>query len=363
MKYNENDFCLILAGGKGRRLWPCSREKCPKQFLDFFSTGKTLLQQTYERMTGIVPEENIYISTNHEYEHLVEEQLPGISRERILSEPIFRNTAPSVAWATYRIVHVNPDARIVVVPSDQAVFNEDKFRENVLAGLDFVGSNDSLLTMGIKPTRPEPGYGYIQMGEKAKAENVYKVKTFTEKPDREFARMFMDSGEFYWNTGLFLANVQYLRECMKKICPPVFRKIDTGGHPVTFEEELDFIEENFPAFPNLSIDYGILEKNDNVYVMRCDFGWADLGTWHSIYESMSKGDDDNVVIGSKVVLAESSNNIVKLPKDHLGVIHGLDGYIVAEKGNVLLICKKGDSSALIRKYINEVQIKYGDEFI
>lgn len=363
MKYNENDFCLILAGGKGRRLWPCSREKYPKQFLDFFSTGKTLLQQTYERMTGIVPEENIYISTNREYAPLVEEQLPGIDRTRILSEPIFRNTAPSVAWAAYRIVHINPDARMVVVPSDQAVFNEEKFRDNVLAGLDFVGCNDSLLTMGIKPTRPEPGYGYIQMGEKAKAENVYKVKTFTEKPDREFARMFMDSGEFYWNTGLFLANVQYLRECMKKIFPPVFRKIDTGGHPVTFEEELDFIEENFPAFPNLSIDYGILEKNDNVYVMRCDFGWADLGTWHSIYESMSKGDDDNVVIGSKVVLAESSNNIVKLPKDHLGVIHGLDGYIVAEKGNVLLICKKGDSSALIRKYINEVQIKYGDEFI
>lgn len=363
MKYNEKDFCVILAGGKGRRLWPCSREKCPKQFLDFFSTGKTLLQQTFERMVDIVPEENIYISTNREYMALVEEQLPGVRKDRILSEPIFRNTAPSVAWATYRIVHANPDARIVVVPSDQAVFKEEVFKENVLAGLDFVGRNDSLLTMGIRPTRPEPGYGYIQMGEKTEADNVYKVKTFTEKPDREFARMFMDSGEFYWNTGLFLANVQYLRECLKKIFPHVFRKIDIGELSLPLEEELGFVEENFPLFPNLSIDYGILERNDNVYVMRCDFGWADLGTWHSIYEAMSKGEEDNVVIGSEVILAESKNNIVKLPKGHLGVIHGLDGYIVAEKGNVLLVCKKEDSSALIRKYINEVQIKHGEDYI
>lgn len=363
MKYNEKDFCLILAGGKGRRLWPCSREKHPKQFLDFFSTGSTLLQQTYERMTRIVPRDNIYISTNREYAALVSEQLPQVPAERILSEPIFRNTAPSVAWATYRIVHAEPEARIVVVPSDHAVFKEEVFMENVLAGLDFVGSNDSLLTMGIKPTRPEPGYGYIQMGEKAEAENVYRVKTFTEKPDRDFARMFMESGEFYWNTGLFLANVRYLRECLKKIFPPVLRKIDTDGARLPLKEELEFIEENFPSFPNLSIDYGILEKNDNVYVMRCDFGWADLGTWHSIYESMSKGGDDNVVIGSQVIMEESKNNIIKLPEDHLGVIHGLDGYIVAEKDNVLLICKKGDSSALIRKYINEVQMKYGDGFI
>lgn len=363
MRYNENNYCVILAGGKGRRLWPCSREKCPKQFLDFFSTGKTLLQQTYERMKGIVPEENIYVSTNREYTELVGEQLPELSHDRILNEPIFRNTAPSVAWATYRIVHANPDARIVVVPSDQAVFNEDAFMKNVLSGLDFVGSHDSLLTMGIKPTRPEPGYGYIQMGDRTEVDNVYRVKTFTEKPDREFARMFMDSGEFYWNTGLFLANVQYLRDCLKKIFPPVLRKIDVEGQPLPLHDELEFIEENFPSFPNLSIDYGILENNDNVYVMICEFGWADLGTWHSIYESMSSGDDDNVVIGSKVVMEESKNNIIKLPKDHLGVIHGLDGYIVAEQGNVLLICKKGDSSSLIRKYINEVQIKHGDEFI
>ena len=363
MCVNKNNYCLILAGGKGRRLWPCSREEKPKQFLDFFSTGRTLLQQTYDRMSGFIPAENIYISTNHIYYDLVREQLPDLPAENILSEPIFRNTAPSVAWAAYRILHIDRDARLVVVPSDQAVFKEDKFKEDVLNGLDFVGANDSLLTMGVRPTRPEPGYGYIQTGEPSDCAEVFKVKSFTEKPDREFARMFMESGEFYWNTGLFLSNVAYLRECLKRIFPPVFRKLEESENEYSIERELEFIKENFPAYPNLSIDYGILEKSDNVYVMICDFGWADLGMWHSIYESMSKGEGDNVVIGSRVIVEDSHNNIIKLPDDHMSIINGLDGYIVAEKGNVLLICKKEDSSALIRKYINEVQVKYGDEYI
>lgn len=362
---NINNFCLILAGGKGRRLWPCSREDCPKQFLDFFSTGRTLLQQAYDRMCKFIPKDNIYVSTNQIYAGMVAEQLPELPRLNILSEPIFRNTAPSLAWATHRILHMNPDARVVVVPSDQAVFKEDEFMRNVLDGLDFAGGNDCMLTMGIRPTRPEPGYGYIQLGKKSDCcEGVYKVKSFTEKPDREFAKMFMDSGEFYWNTGLFIANVQYLRNTLKNIFPPVLRNLEEDEEKTfSVEAELAFVKENFPSYPNLSIEYGILEKNDNVYVMKCDFGWADLGMWHSIYESMSKGMGDNVVISSRVITEDSRNNIIKLPDDHLGIINGLDGYIVAEKGNVLLICKKEDSSALIRKYVNEVQVKYGDEFI
>lgn len=363
MSVNKNNYCLILAGGKGRRLWPCSREDRPKQFLDFFSTGRTLLQQTYDRMAEFIPSENIYISTNYIYGDLVKEQLPELPEINILSEPIFRNTAPSVAWATYRILHRDRDARLVVVPSDQAVFKEDVFRTDVLNGLDFVGANDCLLTMGVKPTRPEPGYGYIQVGEPSERDDVFKVKSFTEKPDRDFARMFMESGEFYWNTGLFLSNVAYLCECLKKIFPPVLRKLEASGAEYSMERELEFIKDNFPSYPNLSIDYGILEKNENVYVMICDFGWADLGMWHSIYESLSKGEGDNVVISSRVIVEDSHNNIIKLPDDHMGIINGLDGYIVAEKGNVLLICKKEDSSALIRKYVNEVQVKYGDEFI
>lgn len=363
MTNNSLDYCVILAGGKGRRLWPCSRENYPKQFLDFFSTGKTLLQSTFERICKLIPIEHIYISTNHIYEQLVQEQLPELPTDNILSEPIFRNTAPSVAWATYRIIRENPEARIVVMPSDQTVFKEDIFIDNIRSGLDFVGNSNCLLTMGVKPTRPEPGYGYIQTGDESEREGVYKVKSFTEKPDRDFARMFMESGEFYWNTGVFLANVRYLRECLMRIFPPVLQRIETQDIQMSREEELTFIKENFPQYPNLSIDYGILEKNDNTYVMKCDFGWADLGTWHSIYEGMSKSEGDNVTIGAKVITEDSHGNIIKLPNDHLGIINGLDGYIVAEKDNVLLICKKSDSSALIRKYVNEVKIKYGDDFV
>ncbi|MBQ4633457.1 MAG: mannose-1-phosphate guanylyltransferase [Prevotella sp.] len=362
-RYNRDNFCVILAGGKGRRLWPVSRENCPKQFLDFFSTGRTLLQQTYDRLVKFIVPENIFVSTNQEYEHLVREQLPELPHFNVLSEPIHRNTAPSVAWATFRVLRTNKKARLVVVPSDQAVFNEEAFIDNLQTALDFVGNNDSLLTIGVKPTRPEPGYGYIQKGEPVGEGNLYKVKSFTEKPDRDFARMFMENGEFYWNTGLFLANVRYLRECLKSIFPPVLRIIDIEGQEVTIEEELKYVKEKFPLYPNLSIDYGILDKNDNVYVMECGFGWADLGTWHSMYESLSRGEGDNVVVASQVIMENSHNNIIKLPADHMGIIHGLDGYIVAEKGNVLMICKKEDSSALIRKYINEVQLKYGDEFI
>lgn len=358
----ENNYCIILAGGKGRRLWPCSREKCPKQFLDFFSTGKTLLQSTFARISRLIPPERIFVCTNAAYEDLVREQLPQLPQDNILPEPIFRNTAPGVAWATYRILRDNDEANVVIMPSDQTVFKEEIFLDNVCEGLDIVAANDLLLALGVKPTRPEPGYGYIQAGAETVRDGVYKVKSFTEKPTRQFAKIFMRSGEFFWNTGMFLANARYLRSFLKEIFPPVLRAID-GVECVTREEEMEHVGKFFPLLPNLPIDYSIFDKSDNVHVMLCDFGWADLGTWHSIYEGMSKGEGDNVVIGSNVIMEDSHNNIIKLPADHLGVINGLDGYIVAEKDNVLLICKKGDSSSLIRKYVNEVQIKYGDEFV
>ena len=363
MANRPNDYCVILAGGKGRRLWPCSRERKPKQFLDFFSTGRTLLQSTFDRMTKIIPPERILVNTNQEYEELVAEQLPELPRQNILAEPIFRNTAPSVAWASYRIYHTCKEANVIVVPSDQAVFKEDVFQENMKAGLELVEQNDYLLTMGVKPTRPEPGYGYIQIGDEKDAPDVWKVKSFTEKPDRDFAKMFMESGEFLWNTGIFLSNVKYLIRCMQAVLPFVLRKIDNDSTPYSLAYEQEFVRENFPAYPNLSIDYGILEKNENVHVMKCDFGWADLGMWHSIYESQAKGPGDNVVIDSKVLLDDSHGNIIKLPSDHVGIINGLENYIVAEKDNVLLICHKEDSSALVRKYINEVLIRFGEEFI
>ncbi len=359
--YNDNDYCLILAGGKGKRLWPVSREAMPKQFLDFFSTGQTMLQQTFQRMAKFISPQNILVATNRDYVLLVKEQLPEVAEENILAEPVNRNTAPSVSWATCRILHRNSEARLVVVPSDQMIINEERFEADVEEGLLWVAEHDSLLTMGVKPTRPEPGYGYIQIGDGEPEGNIYKVKSFTEKPEREFAKMFMESGEFYWNTGLFLARCEYLRECLKKIFPPVLRSVDDEEY--TLEKEERCIEEHYSVYPNLSIDYGVLEKSDNVNVMRCSFGWADLGTWHSMYETMSKGEGDNVVLSDKVLLDKCRNNIVKLPDDHIAVLNSLDGYIVAEKGNVLLVCKKEDSSALVRKYINEVQMDEGDDFM
>lgn len=362
MTTTSKDFCVILAGGKGRRLWPCSREEYPKQFIDFFGTGRTQLQQTYDRFARIIPRENIYINTNQDYAHLVREQLPELAPDHLMAEPIHRNTAPSVAWACHRVLRECSDANLIVSPSDMDVHNEEAFQENIREGLDFVSNNDGLLTMGVKPTRPEPGYGYVQIGEQV-SDHLYRVKSFTEKPDRDFARMFIASGEFYWNTGLFLSNARYLQKTFMELLPWVFRRLDSINPNSTVEEEDEFVRQNFPIYPNLSIDHSILERSEQVFVMKCDFGWADLGTWHSIYEAMQKSEDDNVVIDSDVLLEDCRNNVIKLPEGRLAVINGLDGYIVAEKDNVLLICKKEDSSALVRKYVNEVGLKKGAGFI
>lgn len=361
-KNDHNNYCIILAGGKGRRLWPSSRNAYPKQFLDFFGVGRTQLQQTYDRMARIVPADHIYINTNEEYVEFVRQQLPEVSSEHILSEPIHRNTAPSVAWAAHRIAMQNPEACIVATPSDQAVFNEEAFCKDMLEGLHFVADNSCFLSMGVKPTRPEPGYGYIQLGDSV-GEGLYKVQSFTEKPERDFAKIFVDSGEFYWNTSLFLFNVKHLYANFGHLLPSVLRGYDEKYPVFSVETENAYMKENFPSYPNISIDYAVLEKSNDVYVMKCDFGWADLGTWHSIYEAMKKGENDNVVIDSDVLMEDCHNNIVKLPKGKLAVLNGLDGFIVAEKDNVLLVCRKEDSSALVRKYVNEVQIKKGDEFI
>ncbi len=363
MEISEKHFGVILAGGKGRRLWPCSREHKPKQFIDFFGTGHTQLQQAFDRLARIIPQQNIYVSTQVEYAHWVTEQLPELSADNVLAEPVARNTAPSVAWAAYRISHICPDAQVIMMPSDQAVFGDDLFERNVKECLDFVAQKDCLVALGVHPTRPEPGYGYIQMGEGAGPDDLYHIQSFTEKPERDFARMFVESGEFLWNTGMFLSNVRNLVNSLRKILPVVLRLIDKEDMSITLDEERTFVKENFSKFPNLSMENGILEKSHEVYVMKCSFGWADLGTWHSIYEGMQKSEGDNVVIDSEVMLEDCHDNIIKMPHGHLAVINGLEGYIVAEAGDVLVICKKGDSSALIRKYVNEVRLKYGDQFI
>ena len=361
---NKNNYCVILAGGRGQRLWPVSREQHPKQFLDLFGTGRTLLQTTYDRFARLLPQENILICTCAEYLELVKEQLPEVEPRNIIVEPIHRNTAPSVAWAAMRIHHQTPDANVIVSPSDQLILNEASFAHSMEVGISYVSKNNVLLAMGVKPTRAEPGYGYIQLGDLTCKPDVYEVKSFTEKPEREFARMFMESGEFYWNTGIFISNAYHLLDTFEHVFPPVLRELRYDTPSYTEEEGAKFVAENYPRYPNLSLDYAILEQSDNnVYVMKCDFGWADLGTWHAIYEVMHKIPDDNVVMDSEVILEDCKNNIIKLPKGKLGVFNGLEGYIVAEEDGVLLICKKSDNSSMVKKYVNEVRIKYGDEFV
>ncbi|MBO5549027.1 MAG: mannose-1-phosphate guanylyltransferase [Prevotella sp.] len=363
MEISNRNYCVILAGGKGRRLWPSSRQDMPKQFLDFFGTGRTQLQQTFDRFSKMVPCENILVCTTQQYAPIVREQLPRLPERNMMIEPVNRNTAPSVAWAAMRVRRSCETANIIITPSDQLVVNEESYVGSIETGLDYVSEHDVLLAMGVKPTRPEPGYGYIQMGDVSCKPDVYKVKSFTEKPEREFAKMFMESGEFYWNTGVFISNARHLLASFEHIFPEVLRNLKHEQPDYSYEDELAYVNEHYSSYPNLSIDYAILEHSENVFMMKCDFGWADLGTWHAVYECMSKVEGDNVVVDSEVMLEDSRDNVIRLPKGKLAVINGLDGYIVAEEGNVLLICKKGDSSALVRKYVNEVQMKYGDDFV
>lgn len=366
MTLNNNNFVLILAGGKGRRLWPVSRESMPKQFLDFFSTGRTQLQQTWDRALTLVPKENIFISTNVQYGDITKQQLPDAVKENILIEPIFRNTAPSLAWATYRVYRDNPDACLLVLPSDHAVMDVNRFTSSLMQAFEIAKNTDVLLAVGVAPNRPEPGYGYVQMGDPVDSGSTrcYKVKSFTEKPEREFAKMFMESGEFLWNTGMFCGNARFFRNALANVFPVTFRSIEGNNEYLDRSKEQEFIDQKFAVLPNMSIESGILDKTDSKYVMEADFGWADLGTWHSIYEFMSgSSEGDNVTISTRAHYENSRNNIVKLPEDHVAVICNLDGYIVAEKGNVLMICKKEESSSMIKKYRNEVRLEFGDEFM
>jgi mannose-1-phosphate guanylyltransferase len=358
---NKDNYCVIMGGGIGSRFWPFSRKTLPKQFLDFFGTGRSLLQQTFDRFNKTIPAENILVVTNEMYVDLVRFQLPELHPKQVLLEPTRRNTAPCIAWASYHIRALNPNANIVVAPSDHLILKESEFLTAVERGLEFVSHSDKLLTLGIKPNRPETGYGYIQIADK-EGENFYKVKTFTEKPELELAKVFVESGEFYWNSGLFLWNVNSIIAATEKVLPELCNILKKGEKLYDTPEEKAFIDENFPLCPNVSIDFGVMEKADNVYVSLGDFGWSDLGTWGSLYDQSSKDENGNVVLKGESLIYNSKDNIVVLPKNKLAVIEGLEGYLIAESDNVLLICKKDEEHA-IRKYVNDAQIKLGEEYI
>ncbi len=348
MKTNNNNYCVIMAGGIGSRFWPYSRKSKPKQFLDFFGTGQTLLQQTFNRYHKIVPKEHIFVATNTQYKDLVKEQLPQLEEWQILPEPYRRNTAPCIAWASTHIQKMNPDANIIVAPADHLILKEEEFVEAIAKGLEFVSQSPQLLTLGIKPNRPETGYGYIQIADE-KQGDFYKVKTFIEKPQLEFAEVFVESDEFYWNSGIFLWNVNTILSSFRTHMPDMYEKITND-------------KDDCESWPNISIDYGIMEKAENVYVQLCNFGWADLGTWGSLHEALPKDQYKNVIINGHTLLYDCKDNIISIPKGKLLVLQGLEDYLVADTDNVLLICRKDDESK-IRRYVNDVQVKLGDDFV
>lgn len=363
MNHSDNIFCLILAGGLGSRLWPASSETRPKQFIDFFGSGRTMIQQTYDRFRRILPADHIYISTQESYLPMLQEQLPELSRQQVLAEPVRRGTLAPVTWGTSVIASRCPSARIVVSPADQAIFDDEAFASDVLLSMDFVARHDGFVTLGVSPTRPETGYGYVQAGEPENADGkVYHVKTFTEKPNEEFARMFMESGEFLWNTGLFVFAAEYMLQNIIKHVPEYrdeFPELANVGATAT----IDAAPRLYAALPNLSLEYALLEQTGHRYVRHCRFGWADLGSWQGIGVDalhLSRGDspkskadvqvddDENVVVHAEVLFDNSKDNIVRLPSGHLAAISGLEGYVVTEENGILMICPKTDAAAIRR---------------
>jgi len=350
-----------MCGGIGSRFWPYSRTDMPKQFIDFFGTGRSLLQMCYDRMLPLVPKENILVITNEKYLNTVREQLPDMCPERILTEPDRRNTAPCIAWAAYHISAMDPDASMIVTPSDHLITRENVFEDCVLKGFDFVESHDALLTLGITPTRPETGYGYIQIGDEV-GDGFRKVKTFTEKPDRELAQVFVDTGEFFWNAGIFLWKASAVKDALHKYMPDLAGVFDEGEGSFASDRERDFIKTHFPACPSISIDFGVMEKADNVYVECADFGWSDLGTWSSLYDNSPKNISGNVTQKCNVVAYNSTGNIFLAPEGKLIVVSGVKDCIVADAGDVLMICPK-DEEQKIKQMVHEVQLRFDDKYI
>ena len=362
---NNNNYCVIMAGGVGSRFWPMSRTSRPKQFIDILGTGKTLIQQTFDRFLTICPKENIYIVTNELYKEQILDQLVGITESQVLCEPLRRNTAPAIAYAAFKIMAINPQARLVVAPSDHIILKEDSFTDVVLSALKASCENDWLLTLGIKPSRPDTGYGYIQYCDThpyIDDQRLRQVKTFTEKPNLDLAQTFLESGDFLWNSGIFIWSLKSIMAAFDTHLSEVSNLFREGmGHFHT-QQETEFINKIYPICKNISIDYGVMEKAQNVYVFEADFGWSDLGTWGSLFDIRLKDENNNTIVGKNVMVFDSKNCVVNMPEGKLVVLQGLDNYIVVEDDNILLVCRKQDEQQL-REIVNTVKIEKGEQFI
>ena len=360
---NKNNYAIIMAGGVGTRFWPKSKKSLPKQFIDILNTGETLIQSTYKRLSNFVRTENIYVVTNKNYAQLCIDQLK-IKKENIFLEPIMRNTAPCIAYSSFKIKQKDPEANILVCPSDHIVHDNNLFSEIIGECLKISATSEIIVTLGITPTRPDTGYGYIQyeQNENIDDSKIKKVKTFTEKPSQSLALQFIDSGDFLWNSGMFIFNVNTIINSFKTHLNEIYEIFNDASDIYWTSKEVKYIERFFPACKNISVDYGILEKSDNVYVYPSNFGWSDLGTWGSIYSISEKDENQNIISGEKVIAYDCTNSIFNISDDKLLIAHGLDNYIVIESNNNILICKKEDEQK-VKNFVNDIKVKFGDERI
>ena len=358
---NGNNYCVILAGGFGTKLWPASTQHKPKQFIDFLGKGETILQSTYNRISKFVKEENILVSTNEHYSDLVRQQIPQLKTDNLLLEPMRRNTLPSATWATVKIAHRCQDARILLVPSDQMIYDEQLFEADVTRAFEYVSRTGRLLSLGIMPTYAATNYGYIQMNGKQE-DDIFQVKSFTEKPEIDFARMFVEDRGFLWNTGLFVWTAKgFLRYAHEN--ESGFPMFDVTANMIENSVELEaVVKEAYAVCPNISIEQVCLEKRENTDVMLCHFRWTDLGTWQAMYNTMPKDAGSNVVMSGNAMLYDCRECLVKTPEDRIIVAEDLKDYLIIEENNVLMICKK-DNQKTIRRFVNDIQINIGDEFV
>lgn len=359
----QNNYVAIMAGGIGSRFWPESRTAMPKQFLDLLGTGRSLIQWTYQRFQHICPKENIYFITNQSYIRTLKEQIPDISDHNIISEPSRKNTAPCAAYFAHKMMALNPKANIIMSPADHLIMDERAFERSMYEALDFVGHHNALLTLGIKPTRPDTGYGYIQYETGEDLEHgVARVKTFTEKPSLELARTFLKSGDFLWNSGIFIWNVQTIMDALEKYLPELNDVFVQADGMYNTPREADAINELYAQCTNISIDYGIMEKAKNVFTIPAYFGWCDLGTWESAYDNSEKDYLGNAIYGENVMVIDANECIVKAPDDKLVVLQGLEQFIVIDTKDVLLICERAREQQ-IKEYVAEVKRNKGEKYL
>ena len=357
---NKNYYAVLMAGGVGSRFWPVSTSSNPKQFHDMLGTGKTLIQKTFDRLNKFIPTENILILTNEQYNGLVLEQLPMVKQGQVVLEPAMRNTAPCILYASLKIQKMNPNAVMIVAPSDHWIEDEEAFEKDVTACFNKCEVENALCTLGIQPTFPNTGFGYIEF-EKGSDQNIKKVSQFREKPDYETAKEFLAQGSFLWNAGIFMWSVETIVEAFKKYQPGQYQLFGKGISCYNTSEERTFIQENYPKAENISIDYAILEQSKSIYTLPATFDWNDLGTWGALYDKLEKDENENAVVNADTLLENAKGNMIRSPKGKVVVVDGLEDYIIVDKEEVLLIYPK-DKQQDIKKVLTQVKEKFGDQF-